>query len=634
MLTTTVYAMEHDEGRLDKGFIIAPQVEVSHSSPHIQALEDQLTLEVGNVFEELSLRRNLGQVSHSLHPEADFQCDGALKASRSGNPTEFFSKLKTKIEKIEGISKVSISDKGHINISVKDEILASYASYMLNDNKLGIYPRKASQKVIIDFGGPNIAKPMHVGHLRSSIVGESLKRIFRYMGDVVIGDIHLGDWGLHIGMVINGLKKRFPGIPYFKDNYNTSIPVGPVVTIKDLEEIYPIEATLCKSNKEERQKARDITAQLQEGHVGYTALWQHIADVSVADLKKNYKTLGIDFDLWLGESSVNNRIPEIVRRAKEKGISIIKEGATVIPIKEDGDKIDMPDVVLLKSNGGVTYQTTDLATIEDRMEKLDPNLILYVVDQRQGLHFKQVFRAARKLGLVSEETQLEHAGFGTINGTDGKPFKTRAGDVMKLEDLIKMSREKSLKIIKDRLISIKKKQVNEEEQISNFDERESYEIADLVGQSAIKYSDLSHNRLDDYTFDLDKITTFHGDTGPYLLYTTVRIKSILQNADKFRSKLDGKEVTFPLTTEERKLILTLSRLPKALDLAYTERSPARVAQHSMDTAKSFNLFYKACPIINKRQGKLFSSRFSLAILTLKSLNLTLDLLGIKSPKRM
>ncbi len=640
MLTTNLFAMEHDEDKFNKGRMPTAKSAGSSSSVHIPPLDEQFSKAVGNVFVEIGLDKDLGQVIYSLRPEVDFQCNGALKGAKGGNRVELFNKLKEGIEKVDIISEVSISDKGHINIFAKDEVLASYANYMLHDGKLGVHPNKPVQKVVLDYGGPNVAKSMHVGHLRSSVVGDALKRILRFMGDEVIGDIHLGDWGLHIGMVINGIKKTHPDLPYFKENYDKSIPCGPVVTIKDLEEIYPREAALCKADKndtearqqaakDERQQARDITARLQEGHPGYTALWEHIVDVSVTDLKKNYQKLGIGFDLWLGESSVNDRIPQIVKRANEKGITIVKDGATVIPVKEKGDKTDMPDVVLVKSNGGYTYQTTDIATIEDRIQKINPTWILYVVDQRQGLHFQQVFRAVRKLGLVGENVQLDHAGFGTINGKDGKPFKTRSGDVVKLEDLITMSRDSALKIIKNRSAS-----TDIDEEKTHFEEDELNQIANYVGLSAVKFTDLSHERTSDYIFDMDKVTSFHGDTGPYILYTGVRIKSVLQNAGKLKEEEAEEKVAVPLEAEERKLILTLSHLPKALNQAYAERSPTRVAQYSLDTAKSFNQFYKACPVVDKKQGTVSTSRRALAKLTLKSLETTLDLLGIKIPERM
>lgn len=626
VLTTNVFAMDDDFSTYDR----SSKAQVSSESRNVAPLEDQLAAELGKVFEKFKLEKNLGKVIYSPRPEADFMCTGIVKIAKTDSFKELVTSLIESISKINMVASTTLSSQGHINIVIKDEELASYATYMLNDEKLGVRHQQAPKKVILDFGGPNIAKPMHVGHLRSSLVGDSLQRIFRFMGDQVISDIHLGDWGLHIGMVINGLKKKNPEIPYFKDDFDPAVQYPPVVTSKDLEEIYPAEASICKDNKEERAKARDITTKLQEGHVGYKALWKHLVDVSVADLKKNFSNLGINFDLWLGESSVNDRISDVVKRAEKDGVTITTDGAVVIPVEESTDKEKVPPLMLVKSGGGFTYQTTDIATIEERVEKFHPNAIIYVVDQRQSLHFKQVFRATQKLKMA-EGVLLEHDGFGTINGKDGKPFKTRAGGVMKLEDLISMSKEKALKIITERRSA---KTTSEKKPKRDFSEQESIEIAELVGISALKYSDLSHNRLKDYVFDLDKVISFQGETGPFLLYSAVRIKTILEKVAPYRLTSDGIKITAPFNSEERGLILTLSHLPRVLDLAYTERAPSRIAVHSMDIAKSFSVFYKTSPVLNKEQQKISSSRLALAILTLRNLELTLGLLGIKTPQHM
>lgn len=591
-------------------------------SPSHMPFEDQLFTELGEIFKRFGLDENLAKVDRSTRIGSDFQCNGLLKSAKDARIRDLFSPIKAAIETLDMVSTVTMSPQGHINISLTDEVLAARATYMLVDKRLGI-PRKDSQRVLLDFGGPNIAKSMHVGHLRSSIIGDSLQRLFRFMGDEVTSDTHLGDWGLHIGMVIRGIQKLHPNHPCFQDGYDASIPCPSVVTMRDLEEIYPREANICKADKAERQVARDITSQLQAKHPGYTALWQHIVDVSVKDLKHNFETLGIRFDLWLGESSVNDRIPQMVARARQQGVCVDKEGAVLIPIQQATDKREVPPVVLVKANGGYTYQTTDLATIEERVERR-PNLILYVVDKRQALHFFQVFRAARLLNILPPDVQCEHAGFGTMNGVDGTPFKTRAGGVLKLEDLLKMSMEKAASLIRERAASGSAGAV--------FDEEESAEIARCVGLSAVKYSDLSHQRESDYVFDLDKVISFQGDTGPYLLYTTVRIKSLLQKVGSVKTEEDGKEITGPLNSEERALILTLSSLGKALGSAYAERSPTPIASHVMDTAKTFNVFYRECPILDK--GRLSSSRLALAILTLRNLSLMLELLGIEAPQRM
>ena len=572
-------------------------------------------------FADEGLSESFGHVQESDRPDmAQFQCNGAMQAARAAkmNPRAIAEKIAARLKADPIFSKVEIAGPGFINLDVTDAALAERAGAMAKDTRL-CAPRTGEGKTaIIDFGGANVAKPMHVGHLRSSVIGDSLQRIFRANGWHVVSDVHLGDWGLQMGQLISEIGHRGIAPIYFDSDFKGPYPEQSPVTMEDLEEIYPAASAACKADPARLEEARKATADLQAGRPGYRALWEHFFAVSRFGLEREWGSLGIHFDLWKGEASVEPLIAPMIEDLKARHVTEESEGALVIPVAEEGDKKEMPPLILVKSDGAVLYGTTDLATIVDRVKEQNPDLVLYVVDQRQHLHFEQVFRAARK-AHINGHAVLEHSGFGTMNGTDGKPFKTRAGGVMKLYDLIAtMTAEADKRLVEQGLAK-------------DYPANERADIAKKVGIAALKFADLSNFRLTDYIFDLDRFVRFEGKTGPYLQYAAVRIQSILRKATDEGHASSSPVVRSP---EERNLALQLLALPLKMQAAEDNRAPNILCEYAFELAQKFSRFYSEHHILSEADADLRAARIGLCEVTLATLAKVLDLLGIEIPARM
>ena len=515
---------------------------------------------------------------------------------------------------------------GFINISLKPEYLAKYLEDMAKDENLGFDKAESGKTIVIDYGGPNVAKPLHVGHLRSAVIGESLKRILKYAGHHVIGDAHLGDWGLQMGLIIAELKRRQPELVYFDETFEGEYPAEAPFTITELEEIYPAASAYSKENEDFKEEAKNITYLLQNGHKGYTALWNHILEVSLEDLKKNYDNLDVHFDLWKKESDAQPYIPDMVEYLKKEGYAKLSEGALVVDVKEENDAKEIPPCIILKSDGSSLYQTTDLATLVERMKLFNPDAVIYVVDKRQELHFVQVFRCAKKTNLVPKEIDLSFLGFGTMNGKDGKPFKTREGGTMRLEHLIDSISDEVYKKIMD----------NRE-----MEEEEARKISKIVGLAALKYGDLSNQASKDYIFDIDRFTSFEGDTGPYILYTMVRIKSILAKYESLSSEIN-KEKLFIFDEQSHRerskseldLMLVASKFNDTIEHAALEYAPHKICAFIYDLANAFNSFYHENKIVTEEDKKKQGEWIALIVLVLRILEQCIELLGFEAPERM
>ncbi|KJU81422.1 arginyl-tRNA synthetase [Candidatus Magnetobacterium bavaricum] len=581
-----------------------------------------LTMLFSKAFESLGFDAKFGQVVTSDRPDlGQFQCNGALSAAKihKKNPRDIAQMIIEALEKKEIFSSLSVAGAGFININLSDDFLTTYIRQMSADERLCCPVVSRPEHVIIDFGGPNVAKPMHVGHLRSTIIGDSLQRLFRFLGHQVTSDIHLGDWGLQMGMLITELKTRNPELPYFNASHTGSYPQELSITINDLEEMYPVASMRCKSNKTDMEAAQRATLELQQLNPGYYALWRQFVLISIQELKKDFESLCVTFDLWRGESYYNDRLPPLIAELKAKGYIQDSEGALVIPVTNHTDKKEIPPLILVKSDGGYLYGTTDLATIEERIKDLHADIILYVVDKRQALHFEQVFRSARLISLASG-IELEHIAFGTMCGTDGKPFKTRAGGVMKLKELICMVTEKVLTRMEE----------NDIAKMYDITERES--IAKKVAIATLKFADLSNHRTSDYVFDLERFSKFEGKTGPYLLYTAVRIKSILCKAEE--KNIYPGSILPPTLVIEGDLMLSLCRLPETIIISYIERTPHYLCDFIYDLSQIFSRFYLQCHILSEKDPALQSSWLALSKLCLREIELVLHLLGIDIPQRM
>ncbi len=581
----------------------------------------ELSAIAATAFAVEGFSESLGQVVASDRPDlAQFQCNGALPAAKAAkaNPRIVAQKIADHLKANPVFAKVEVAGPGFINLDVTDETLTSRGAALAGDRRLGAPDTGRDKTMIIDFGGPNVAKPMHVGHLRSSIIGDCLQRLFRADGWKVISDVHLGDWGLQMGQLITEVKVRGIAPLYFDPAYNGRYPDISPVTMEDLEEFYPAASAACKVDPARLEEARLATAELQAGRSGYRALWHHFVKVSEEGLTREFSSLGVHFDEWKGEASADPVIAPMIEDLKINGLAEMSEGALVVRVAEEGDKKEIPPLLLVKSDGAVLYGTTDLATIIDRVRAHDPDLILYVVDQRQHSHFEQVFRAARKAGL-SGRAVLEHAGFGTMNGPDGKPFKTRAGGVMRLYDLIAMATDEAAKRLSEAGLA------------ADYGDEERAEIARMVGIAAIKFADLSNHRTSDYIFDLQRFTRFEGKTGPYLQYAAVRIQSILRKA-----KDEGFAAAAPVvrSPEERKLMLQILALPEAMETAEVKRAPNVLCDYAFALAQEFSRFYSEHHILSEKDEKLRAARLGLCELTLKVMARVLDILGIEVPERM
>lgn len=582
-----------------------------------------VTSEIKAAFIQKGYEERFGTVTLSNRPDlCQYQCNGALAAAKQYKtaPIKIAQEIVDLLKTNKAFKEISAIMPGFINITLSDEFLADYVNKMRTSAEFGCEKDNAPKTIVIDYGGPNIAKPLHVGHMRSAIIGESLKRIFRFMGNNVIGDAHLGDWGTPMGLVIAGLKQRRPELVYFDDNYTGDYPEEAPFTMSELEEIYPAASEYSKKNPEFREEAKNITYQMQNGHRGYIALWNHMQNVSVNDLKKIYEKLNVSFDLWKKESDAQPYIPGMLEYFKNHDYTRISEGALVVDVKEETDTKEIPPCMILKSDGATLYNTTDLATIMERMELFSPNHIIYITDKRQELYFEQIFRCARKTKLINEDTKLTFIGFGTMNGKDGKPFKTREGGVMRLEYLINnVTDEVYRKIMENR----------------SMEEEEARDIASKVGIAALKYGDLSNQTSKDYVFDLDRFTSFEGDTGPYILYTIVRIKSILAKYRELGKTLPSDlKLLAPTAQNEQALMLELTKFSEMMYAAYEDMAPHKICQYIYDLSNAFNSFYHDTKIIAEEDEKKQASYIALITLVQDLLTLCIGLLGIEAPERM
>jgi len=581
----------------------------------------ELSAIAGAAFAAEGISPELGQVQISDRPDlAEFQCNGALAAAKLAktDPRAIAEKVAARLRESPLIGEAVIAGPGFINLKLAPAALEQRLQSLYAQPERALPESGKGKRVIVDFGGPNIAKPMHVGHLRSSIIGDSLQRLFRVNGWAVTSDVHLGDWGLPMGQLIAELAERRPDLPYFDPADRSPYPKESPVSMADLEEMYPAAAAACKADPKRLEAARLATAELQAGRPGYRALWRHFHDVSAAGLTREFASLGVVFDEWKGESDADPLIAPMIEKLKAEGFAVMDEGALIVPVAENTDTKEVPPLILLKSDGAVLYGTTDLATIVDRVREHDPDLILYVVDQRQHGHFEQVFRAATKTRL-SGRAELEHIGYGTVNGPDGKPFKTRAGGVMKLYDLIAMATEEATK------------RLNEQGLALDYPEEERAAVAKMVGVAAIKFADLMNNRVSNYIFDLERFTRFEGKTGPYLQYAAVRIQSILRKAQD-----EGYASAPPVirSDQERQLALQLLLMPESLLSAEQKRAPHLVCDYVFTLAQAFSRFYTEHHIMRETDEALRAARLGLCTLTLASLKRMLSVLGIDIPERM
>lgn len=584
-------------------------------------LEDALSALLGRAFAAQGLDAGLGAVRPAARPDlAPFQCNGALAGAKAAGkkPRDIAEAVAAAIAGDPLLERAEIAGPGFINLTPSHAALTERAQALAADPRAGALTVEQPRRVVIDFGGPNVAKAMHVGHLRSTIIGDALQRLFRFRGDNVTSDVHLGDWGLQMGQIIMELKRERPDLPYFDEAGEGPYPEESPVTMDDLQAIYPRASAACKEDPARLQEAQDATRALQQGRPGYVALWRHFLNVSVEALKKDFARLGVTFDLWKGESDADPIIEEMAELLRRRGVAVEDQGALVIHVAEEGDRKEMPPLILLKSDGAALYATTDLATILERVRLWAPDLILYVVDKRQGLHFEQVFRAAKRAGFV-DRTQLEHIAYGTMNGPDGKPFKTRAGGVLKLSDLIEQAQARALERMAEAHLA---EELGAEERAA---------VALQIGLAAVKFADLSHDRATDYVFDLDRFMTFEGKTGPYLLYAAVRVKSLMRRAADQGAQPGAIVIGAP---EERALVLALDAFERALRNACDKRAPNFLTDHAYSLAQAFSAFYAACPVLGADDAAVRASRLALAALTLKQLEIALDLLGMTAPERM
>lgn len=577
-------------------------------------------------FEQAGYEKKFGFVTVSNRPDlCQYQCNGAMAAAKQYKmaPFQIAEKVVEVVKDNDIFEKIEMVKPGFINITVSGKLLVDLGKAMMTEEKFGIPAPEKERTVVIDYGGANVAKPLHVGHLRPAIIGESVKRICRFMGDKVIGDVHLGDWGLQIGLIINEVRHRQPELPYFDDNFTGEYPKEAPFTISDLEQIYPHASGYAKEHEDYMQEAQQITAQLQEGHPGYIALWQHILSVSIEDLKKNYDKLDVHFDLWKKESDAQPYIPDMVEKMKADGLAYMSEGALVVDVTEEGDKKELPPCLIVKSNGASLYATTDLATIVEREKLFQPDEIIYLADKRQSLHFTQVFRVAKKAKITRPEVGLVFIGFGTMNGKDGKPFKTRDGGVLRLQALREQINEEVYKKMMEN---------------RDYEEAEAREISETVGLAALKYGDLSNQASKDYIFDIERFASFEGNTGPYILYTIVRIKSLLakysQNGGSVTEKGEAEKLMTPDSQSEINLYLTLAKFGDMMEAAYSEKAPHKICQFIYELSENFNHFYHENSILANENEEQKASYIQLLILVKNVLEQCIELLGFQAPEKM
>ncbi len=597
----------------------------------MKKLIDQITDEVTKAFTSAGYDAKYGKVTLSNRPDlCEFQCNGAMAAAKEYKCAPFMisDKIAEALSDNEMFESAESVKPGFLNLKISGAYLAEYLNSMQKDEgRYGCEKAKEPKTIMIDYGGPNVAKPLHVGHLRSAVIGESVKRIGKFMGHNVIGDVHLGDWGLQMGLIITELKLRRPKLPYFDEAFEGEYPKEAPFSISELEEIYPTASGKSKEDPAYKEAAMQATYELQHGRRGYQALLRHILEVSVTDLKKNYENLNVSFELWKGESDAQPYIPDMVQKMKDDGFAYVSDGALVVDVKEEADTKEIPPCMILKSDGASLYNTTDLATMVWRMKDYNPDALIYVVDKRQELYFTQVFRCARKTGIVKPETELKFLGFGTMNGKDGKPFKTREGGVMRLEYLVRSINEEMLK-------KITENQKNKDD--LDMNEEEAVKTAKTVALAAIKYGDLSNQASKDYIFDIDRFTSFEGNTGPYILYTIVRIKSILSKYEAMGKDLSAcSSVMKEADSEgEKSLMLTLSRFNAVMENAFEETAPHKLCAYIYELANAFNGFYHGTKILSEEDEGVQQSYIAVLILTKNILETCIDVLGFSAPDRM
>ena len=594
----------------------------------MKTLIDLITEQVTNAFTGQGYDAKYGKVTLSNRPDlCEYQCNGAMAAAKEYKCAPFMisDKIAQALAENELFESVESVKPGFINMKVSPAYLAKYVSDMKADEgRFGCDKAAHPKTIIVDYGGANVAKPLHVGHLRSAVIGESIKRIGKFMGHHMIGDVHLGDWGLQMGLIIVELKERKPDLVYYDESYTGEYPKEAPFTISELEDIYPTASKKSKEDEAFREAAMEATSQLQAGRRGYRALLAHILDVSVTGLKKNYDNLNVSFELWKGESDAQPYIPDMVQMMKDKGFAYMSEGALVVDVKEDTDTKEIPPCIILKSDGASLYSTTDLATIVMRMQDYNPDAIIYLTDQRQSMHFVQVFRCARKTGLVGPDVELTHIGFGTMNGKDGKPFKTRDGGVMRLEYLLDEINEEMLKKITEN---------QKEKENLDISEEEAKQTAKTVALAAVKYGDLSNQASKDYCFDIERFTSFEGNTGPYILYTIVRIKSILKKYTA-KNSLPDAPILGAHSASEKNLMLVLSRFNAMMENAYEEKAPHKICAYIYELANAFNGFYHETKILSEEDFKVQASYIGLLVLTKNILETCINVLGFSAPDRM
>ena len=582
-----------------------------------------ITDEMKKAFVKAGYDDKFALVSLSNRPDlCEYQCNGAMPAAKVYHkaPLQIARDVVKALEDSNVFASVEAVKPGFINLKIQEAYLSDYVNAMrIDKERLGSEKTSSPKTIIIDYGGPNVAKPLHVGHLRSAVIGESIKRLLKFQGHNVIGDIHLGDWGTQMGLIITELHLRKPELVYFDPDYDGSYPKEAPFTIAELEEIYPTASKKSKEDESYHEKALQATAELQQGRRGYRALLNHILNVSVTDLKKNYERLNVSFELWKGESDAQPYIAPMVKDMLDKGLAYESEGAIVVDVKEDTDKKEIPPCMILKSDGAALYNTTDLATMVWRMEDYHPDKMIYVVDKRQELHFVQCFRAARKTGIVGPDTELDFVGFGTMNGKDGGPFKTRDGGVMRLSVLLD-------EIYNDMLTKISENK--------SLSKEEAEQAAKQVALAAVKYGDLSNQASKDYIFDVERFSAFEGNTGPYILYTMVRIKSILAKYKASGKNAAGFGINDPATESEKSLMLVLSRFNQAARIAAEEMAPHKIAAYTYELCNALNHFYHETKILSQENEGVQAGYIQLLSLSLAVLEQSIDLLGFSAPDRM
>lgn len=574
-------------------------------------------------FEKAGYDKKYGLVSLSNRPDlCQYQCNGAMAAAREYKkaPIRIAGDVVAVLQGESLFEKIETVNPGFINITVSGDLLAAQAEKMAGEGRLGVEKKEKPETVVIDYGGANVAKPLHVGHLRPAIIGESIKRICRFMGDEVIGDAHLGDWGLQMGLIIHECRQRQPDLPYYKEDFEGEYPEEPPFTMSDLDEIYPYASAKSKEDEEYLRAAQEITFKMQAGHRGYRALWEQILKVSLPDLKRNYDNLNVSFDLWKKESDAEPYIQPMVEKMKADGVARLSDGALVVDITEEGDKKELPPCLVLKSNGASLYTTTDLATLVEREKMFSPDRIIYVTDKRQQLHFTQVFRTAKKAGIVRPETELVFIGNGTMNGKDGHPFKTREGGVLRLRALCEQVNDAVYRRIREN---------------RDYSEEEAKEISEKVGLAALKYGDLSNQASKDYIFDIERFASFEGNTGPYILYTIVRIKSLFNKYNASGKKTDeNARLLPPISESETEVYLTLSKFSEAVESAYEELAPHKICQYVYELSEAFNHFYHETKILAQEDEERKASYLKLIGLAQRVLEQCVELLGFEAPDKM